>query len=436
VPNRPRILLFLLLAFGFSVPQVYANAEAASHAYAAGVAAARAGQFAEAANQFGEAQSAGMDTPALTYNIGVVNFKLSRLDAAATAFEKLTADASWRPLAHYNLGLIEERRGNRAAAERNFLQALTLATSPELKALAERKLPAPISIAAPPAARWEGLVSFAAGHDDNVLLADDRPDGFVSDEADQFGEFLAAARRPIGDRFALDVSAYYRGHADLDDFDFGSLSAALLWRHPLGQWQFLTSLQGEAQFAGGDPYANMATSRLQLERRAGSLAWRARNDLSYHSGGSDYEFITGWRNVTQLQVGNRLERADLRLGYEFEVNDRDDFTSGEEFASYSPNSHRIYAGAIIDLTPRVFVDLEAGLRATDYSDLNRFIDDDGDVVEGARDQDLVTLRARVDYLIGDSWRVWAQYLRTGSDSDLARYDYTSNAYMLGFETMF
>jgi hypothetical protein len=430
-----RILLFLLLTFGFGALQ----AQTAEDAYSAGVAAARAGANEAAASHFEEAQRGGMNTAALAYNIGVVNYKLGRFDAAAAAFLTLTGDEKWRALAHYNLGLTEERRGRTAAAQGHFRQAYALSGSPELRSLAERKLPAPVTYASPQEPRWQGLASFAAGHDDNVVLADDRPNEDVSDEADQFGEFLAAARRPIGSPqsgLAVDVSTYYRAHVDLDDFDFGALSAALLWRTPLGAWQFSTSLKGEVQFAGGDSYANVATHRLQVERGAGSVSWRARNDLSYLEGGSDYDFISGWRNRTQVQVGNQLQRAHLHLGYELEFNDRDDFTSGDEFASYSPTSHRIYAGTVIDIAPRLALDLEGDLRISDYRDANRFTDADGALVEGARDQDLATLRVRFDYRLSDRWRVWSQYQHTRSDSDLARYEYTSNAYMLGLETMF
>jgi hypothetical protein len=429
------VLLFLMLALGFG----NLHARSAEDAYAAGVAAARAGELDDAAAHFTDAQRAGMSTPGLTYNIGVVNFKLDRLDAAAAAFQTLTHDERWRALAHYNLGLTEERRGRHAAAQRHFRQAHSLATSPELRMLAERKLPATVSPAEHVPPRWNGLVSFAAGHDDNVLLADDDLIDSVSDQADPFGEILAAARRPLGaagNGLALDLSAYYRVHADLDDFDFGALSAALLWRQPLGEWQFSTSLKGDAQFAGGEPYANILSHRLQLERRVGTLSWRARNDLSYLSGRSDFDFITGWRNRTALQVGNQGMRARLHVGYEFEVNDRDDFASGEQFASYSPTAHRLYAGAAIDVASRVVLDLHAGLRMSDYRDDNRFFDPSGNLVQAARDQDVLSLRARFDYRVTDTWRIWSQYQRSSSESDLTRYEYTSNAYMLGLETAF
>ena len=434
-------LLFLLLSAAYG----NLHAQSASDAYAAGLAAARAGAFDDAAAHFDAARSAGMDTPALTYNIGVVSFQQNRLDAAAAAFRMLTDDEHWRALAYYNLGLTEERRGDAAAARRHFRQASTLATQPKLRALADSKWqPTAVaprietqSLGAQP--RWRGLASIAAGYDDNVLLADDQLSDSVSDEADQFGEVLAAARRPIGSAssgLVLDVSAYYRFHADVDDFDFGALSAGLLWRQLLGGWLFSTGVTGGAQFIAGDSYANSASYRLQFERRAGSVSWRARNDLNYLSGSSDYDFITGWRNKSQLQVSNQLANGQLRLGYEFEANDRDDFEAENQFSSYSPSVHRLYAGAAFDLSPRFGIDLLGAMALSDYQDKNRFLDGDGNLVELARDQDVLSLQVRFDYRVTDRWRLWSQYQHTSSESDLRRYDYASNAYLLGLETTF
>lgn len=432
-----KVLLTLLLTIGCGALQ----AGPAEDAYAAGIAAARAGAAEEAAAHFAEARDAGLDTPALAYNLGVVNFKLDRWDEAAEAFRTLIADPRWRPLAHYNLGLIEERRGSAAEAQYHFQQAHALAADARLKALAARKLPRQEAARRQqePKAGWQGIFSVAGGHDDNVLLADDPLIDAASDQADQFGEVIAAARRPLGSAtsgLALDLSAYYRYHLDLDEFDFGTLAAAFTWRRPLGSWQFSTGLKGDLQFSGGESYANVLTHRLQLDRGAGTLVWRARNDLSYLSGGSDFDFVTGWRNRTQLQISNQLPHGQIQLGYELELNDRDDFESGSEFASYSPTAHGPYAGAVVDLARRLILDVRGSYRISSYRDDNRFLDDAGNLVEAARDQDVLSVRVRLDYQFTERWSLWSQYQHTGSDSSLPRYEYTSNGFLIGLETTF
>jgi tetratricopeptide (TPR) repeat protein len=433
----------LLICLALVAVSANVLARSADDAFAAGLAAARAGFFQEAADHFDAAQRAGLSTPALTFNMGVVNYRLNRLDDAAAAFRALTADPDWGALAHYHLGLTEQRRGNSTAARGHFRDAQALTDSPKLKALADHRLRALLAAPAPQPSpglrRWFGIGSVAAGYDDNVLLADEQFIGAVSDEADAFGEVLAAARRAVGapgSGLAVDISAYYRFHGDLDDFNFGALSAGLSWRRPMGDWVFSTGLTGTAQFAGGDSYANVVSHRLQLDRAFDTLSWRLRNELSYHDGASDFDFITGWRNRTRLELGNRIDRLQLKLGYEFEINNRDDLESGETFSSYSPRAHRVYAGGGYDVGQRLGLELEGALRLSDYRDANRFLDGDGNLLEVARDQDVLSLRLRLDYRVTDRWRVWSQYQHTSSDSDLPRYDYTGNVYLLGLETMF
>lgn len=433
--------MLVIVALAVLLAEDLRAASSPTEHYSRGLTAARAGKLEEALRHFSAARDQGMDAPTLTHNLGVVNFKLGRLDAAATAFQDLTGDTRWRALAHYNLGLIEERRGRTAAAVKNFRRARSLATSRQLRALAERKLsPAIPAAAARPSSRWYVLASLAAGYDDNVVLADHSLLDAVSDEGDEFGEILAAAQRALGDDgrsgFVIDFGGYYRKHADLDDFDFAAFSAALHWRKPLGAWRLSTGFKSEAQFAGGESYANVATVRAQLEDNEGPARWRLRNDFSYLSGSSDFDFVTGWRNRVQLQVNHRVDPIELEGGYEIEVNDRDDLTAGSQFFSYSPLRHRVYGALGFDFWPKIHLNLRASLRLSDYEDDNRFFDDNGDLIEAPRDQDALSLTARIAYTLGARWRLWSQYQYNDSDSDIPRYQYASNAYLLGLETAF
>lgn len=409
--------------------------------YADGVEAARAGDFATALVHFEAARRSGLDTPALAYNLGVVHFRLGHLDAAYEAFLTLTPDSQWKALAHYNLGLIEERRNRPDAALRHFRRASATATSPKLRELAERKIQPRTSSADAAESRWQGVASVAGGYDDNVLLANDQLLDSVSNEGDFLSEFLAAARRPLSRGAArgpvLDVAGYYRAHSDLSDFDFGAISATLNWRTPGRDGHWGAGLRAEAQFAGGASYANLGTLRLEFARRYGSRwTFRSTNDVSYLAGGSDFDYVSGWRNRTRLQLTRAADQVRADVGYELELNDRDDLASERTFYSYSPHRHRFYGTARFPLTPRLDLELQGSVRFSRYPEDNRFLDESGTLVAARRDQDVLTLGARADYGIAPRWRVWSQYQFTESDSEISRYRYTSNRLLLGVETTF
>ncbi len=431
---RMRALAGLVCA-GLAAP-VMASAPPESP-YADALAAARAGDFERALERLEAARRAGVHTPTLLYNLGVVHFRLDQLDASYAAFLQLTEDERWRALAHYNLGLIEERRGRAGVARGHFQRAQTLTTSVELRALAEGKLrPEPSPGAPARATVWHGLASLGIGFDDNVILADDRLLDDVSDEADAFGEILAAVRRPLGTAVVLDVAGYHRAHAELDHFDFGAVSAALTWRGEVEDWHLSSGLRLEIQSAGGDGYADVVTHRLAFARSSGAWSVRSRNDLSRIFAGSDFDYVSGWRNRTSVQLVRLGPGADLRLGYEFELNDRADLQVDTAFSSYSPKRHRIHGSATLQPIENLDVELQASLRFSEYDDDNRFIDETGAWTQAPRDQDMVELGVRVSYSFAPDWSLWTHYERSDSDSELQRYTYRSHRILFGIETTF
>jgi len=283
---------------------------------------------------------------------------------------------------------------------------------------------------------WHGLVALGGGYDDNVILADDRLIDTVSEEADAFGEILAAARRPLSgadDRgLRLDLASYYRAHADLNDFDFGALTLSVSWNAPLRGWALSTGLRGETQFAGGDGYASVLTHRLRLERSG----WELRNDLSYLSGLSGFDYVTGVRNRTRIRFETTTAIGRVRAGYEIELNDREDLSRDTEFFSYSPRVQKLQVSWRLALSETFTLEPEATFRRSDYAEENRFFDTGGELISAARDQDVTTLGLRGRYRLSRDWYLWGQLQQVDSESRILRYDYTSTRYLVGFERLF
>lgn len=426
---------------------------AGSDDYARGVQAARAGEYAVALSHFEAAQRAGHRDPGLLYNLGVVNYHLGRFAAARTSFITLTDHPRWQGLAYYNLGLIAEAAGEIDEAHVNYQRARELAAQPKLRQLASSRLEPGSGPAQAPPPRWHGLASIGSGYDDNVMLGADHLVDTVSNKGDHFVEFLGAAAQPVAGwhedvapgssaaatsrtaGWAVNAAGYYRAYSDLDDYDFGALSASLKWKSAPGEWNWSTGVLGAAQFAGGDPYANVVTHRLDAAHGSGTRV-RATNDLSYLFGRSSYDYVTGWRNRTtvQLEAGDAGMRT--RVGYELEFNDRKDLSREPQFFSYSPLRQTLFGAVESTVTPPLRVEVEAAYRHSDYEDDNRFVDDAGNVVEAPRDQDITTVGVRASYALAGQWNLWSQLEHITSRSDVDTYDYDSTRYMLGVERLF
>ncbi len=74
-----------------------------------------------------EAVLAGIEVPLARYERASALYELCRFDEAKREFQKLAGDSDRAPYVHHFLGLLAERDGNLATAEREFAQARKLA---------------------------------------------------------------------------------------------------------------------------------------------------------------------------------------------------------------------------------------------------------------------------------------------------------------------
>lgn len=97
----------------------------------------RSGIYRTALLRYREAAAAGLDTPLLHYNVGVVQFELGAFAEAAAEFARAAADSTLGALASYNRGLALRAAGDTAAAREAFRAAAAAADDRDLRRLAE-----------------------------------------------------------------------------------------------------------------------------------------------------------------------------------------------------------------------------------------------------------------------------------------------------------
>jgi tetratricopeptide (TPR) repeat protein len=111
-------------------------AQTAGELMVEGNALVRSGVFRTALLRYREAAAAGLDTPLLHYNIGVVHYRLGDFDDAAAEFALATAEPALTALASYNRGLALRAAGDSAAATAAFRAAADSADDRDLRRLA------------------------------------------------------------------------------------------------------------------------------------------------------------------------------------------------------------------------------------------------------------------------------------------------------------
>jgi tetratricopeptide (TPR) repeat protein len=430
----------LKFSLGLVLLQICGLAQAApSDDYRRGVTAFSSGNYNEALRFFLDARAGGMGTVTLRYNLGSTYFRLGNMDGALAQFDSIAEDAAWGPLAHYNMGLIEENRNRTSVALNHYRIAYERASTPKLKALAASRLDAlsTTSAAPPRAGSWAGLLSLSGGYDDNVLLSDSQSTLAPSNQNDGFLDVRAFASRYLHggfeDGWRLDLGGYYRAYLDLDDYSSGVANARILYSRLFTSWYVETGGKVEFQTSGGQHLATVGTYGLQALHAAGSLILRLRNDFSYYDAGPGYAFIQGWQNRTGFDVTHRTDTTRLRFGYELEMNHRKDNAFGNEFTSYSPVRHRVFADIQQWITPRFRLDAGLEYRASKYRDANAELDTNSVLVSAKRDDDRLTGSLRLAYQARPHLAWVADYQHAKNDSNFDQYGYRNNQASIGFE---
>ncbi len=369
---QPRLLPCLVLALGFAAGSVRpSEAPDPASLVSAGIEASRRGEDMAALEAFDAAVRAGLDTPRLHYNRGVVLLRLDRPAEAAAAFRRATVDPDLAALAHYHLGRIARDRQDWTEANGQFRRAAAAARTPQLRqmaGMAQDRLPPP-----PPPGLI--LLELALGYDTAAGFRDEDL-GARTRKGDLFGSlWVYGDRWLVGDAFQGlrgfgSLTAV--GHLDERDADLLLLDGGAGLRRRLGIWETEGGLALQHIRLGGDTLETMAELYAEGGRplRAGDPPHGPRLHLRYRlgviAGGDEFGYLDGTRQDVRVRFHGQLGPGRWSADYTLEVNHRDDLDTAAGFASASPVRHRFGAGWRQALTDTLDLGLSASWRQSRF----------------------------------------------------------------------
>lgn len=406
-----------------------ADPSTASEAFAEGTAAFSAGDFEHALARFEAALAAGLDGPAVHYNIGVCLYRLGRYPQADAAFASI-ADRwpDMRGLAEYNLGLVALKQGESRRAERHFRAALASTDDETIVYLAREQLArgaqAPGAPAAPQAPTDERLVLVDArlGYDDNVLMLADEirlPDGQSGES--RFIEVWAQISDPLADSgFRFDGSVYALHYPEAETFDQNVLQVGFPYEWSIGAWRGEAGPQlGWTTFDG-----DVLDRRVAIDARAsrdvgpGSTVELRFAHQEIGEGDSLYEFFAGDRTVLEVRLHLRGQHGRLTLSHGVERNDR-------VAATVSPRRTRWSVHYLYDVSAAWQMEMQASWRDSRYGKLAE-----------PREEDLGEIDVFVTRVLPDDWFASAGVSLVDNDSNVSTADYRGRRMSIGVMKQF
>ena len=243
--------IIIFLGFALLGAPVWASSEEALAHFTEGQTAFAAEDFSKARAHFEQALAAGMEGPAVQYNIGAAAYLGGDLPRAERAFLEVARTPAMAALAHYNLGLVALQRHDEREARDWFEQTTQDVPDERLAALALERL------AELPEARAPGFFSYytraGAGYDDNISLRSGSIESSATGDEDSYGELIFGGSYSFGD-WRVDTAAAMLRYTHVDEFNQTAFSLGGARGFRLENWYFELGAYGSQFSLGGEVF--------------------------------------------------------------------------------------------------------------------------------------------------------------------------------------
>ncbi len=395
--------------------------------FAQGQKAYNAGQRKEALRLFRKAEAQGMKKASLYYNIGVCSYSLKQYPEAKAAFQEvIVLSKDMAPLAHYNLGLIGMREGNRQEMIAGFETAIATSSDPKIRDMAAAALDENNVRQRAGATPYAGYFEISVGYDDNIELYSDLLGS--KGDGDWFTEVFAAGTMPInGGTFRrgtqLFGSMYYQKFADYDEYDLGTVAVGVQYLFDYNGWKIKPGV--DYSYTIQDTKSYDQTPSFSIKGRHG-FYWDTQIRLSYKISyidilDSTYDATQGTRNKFRTEIIKKWQKTSVSLRYTLELNSRDS-------DDLSPTRNTVAVKVRHRFTDQFSGVASVAFRNSSYDN----------TVAYDRDEDRWKTTLRGIYKIDPIWTVVADYTYSDNEDNqaYARYNYTRSVSALRLERSF
>ncbi len=425
-----KLLLVILMALsGFASPLVAATSQ---DEFKKGAESFNQGNYAAAVKTFKKAEAQGMKSPALYYNLAGSYYKLAEYKKSAEYFQKVRKYKSMQSLAEYNLGLIALKNNDKKSAKNWFSSVAKNSKDAKLVVLAENKLKGTTvrKKSSWLTKEWTAYLSGSLGYDNNVNFA---PLGITTEKSDNFSEvvtsvdYLFSGDRKNGwlaEAYFYNINYFNENIYDEYEYGIGVKNNLQLSRN----WQSNYSLDMSKINYGGEDYQTI--TKLSGEVR-NSLSRNQRLYLRYvyediKSDKAIFDYLEGWRQKLRAEYRLYRKQDNIRIYYEFELNNRNDLSVTSGVYSYSPTRHTVRGKYTSKLSREWHLVGDLSYRASDYPT----------TANQDRQDDRVKAAVYLDYRFAKDFRLRTKVDYADNSSTENIFAYKRTVYSLGLSALF
>lgn len=400
--------------------------------FLSGVTAFQEGNLNQAKQLLESAQTKGVQSLALIYNLGVVYYKLAEYEQSRQTFSQLIGTKQ-TSLAHYNLGLVALSENDSSTALHHFRTVVADGSQQKLAKLALAQLKR-LGSQTPSPKQWQALFSLAIGYEDNIGLF---PDTAASTLDDGFIESVGAASGYAyrHDKTAIQWKAqfYIRDYFEEDNFNTHLLRLGTAWRYHLGQDRISLGLEGDQLWMANTSREQRARLTADwLTPTCSTKALKANCQIKLEAeqifaDKAQYQAYEGQHY--RLDTRYRAHQGDWsgELQYRFDYNNRKNREIEDEFYSVSPMGHTLGGKISYAITRALKIGANASFRHSDYTHSHTF--KNGETKK--RTDRRLSYSLNAEYQFDRTFAVTTKLGRMSNDSNIDRYQYDRETVTLG-----
>ena len=423
--NNIRLIYLILLLLLHSTVVVRHALASPVDDFNAGIKAFQQNQYQQALQFFLKAESGGINSAQLNYNLASVYYKLEQYHLSRRYFETLLANPVLEFQAQYSLALIEHKTGNRDGAIELFKRSIKLTKDPRLIALVRKQIDTLSGLKSSKQKNWFVYLSPAYGYDSNIS---NTPSSNATDVSGSFLQALIYSDIELNingnNNLHLTFTHLSKDYQDNNDFNLSTSILGIEYRSLFSGWSLNYGLDlGRSSYAGND-YLSQETIKVASTKRLNSnrdlrLAFRYENVSSLSR---QFEFLDGDR--TDIKAEYRFKKNQQKYGiiYQLELNDRRD----TDTLNFSPTRHLIGTYYEDNIREKFKAGFKLDYRDSDYESTSE---------QNRRDK-RTRLGINGHYQLSTEWAANLEVLFTRNQSTEQASDYRSQITTLSFNALF
>ena len=370
-------------------------------------------------------------SPQLSLNIALLYLKSRQYELASSYLNKLMEQPQWRMLASYYLGLVANQKGADELANQYLTQVINESSNAGLVEKAKRALE---QVAGAPSVSKHMApsyyASFTSGYEDNALALPSDQLGTELQAEDSFNEIFVQGDLDLTEALLINGYVSARHYSEYSDLNTRIVNLGAEYQLlEVGKASAVTVDVSEVWADGNSIYhqwQGQLTSTFDVYTQDIEASFGLQQILA----NNEFSFLNGYQYQVALNKDGSRNRHEWNVNYHYQINDREDLQTADEFSSYSVQRHRLSISDDVQLINHFTLSLLLSISSLEWRGTNLILNQEDDIKRIKRQADQYQLKMAMLYEIASEIELSLAYEYLDNSENINTNSYTNSQFTI------